>query len=336
MTMRALSDLASHLLRQGQVSRTRTQLEAAGKEMTTGQVSDLRAATGGDIGKLFAIDRSLALLTQRQSSLKLADGKTSVVQDRLAEFRETTESIGTNLLAAVERGDMVSAGTYALEAKHKVEQLMSALNSTYQGKSLFSGAAEDRPAVAHADVLLGQVEDIVTSATDMQSAISSTRSYFLDAGGGFEAQIYVGSSETAPPVALDEAVRAGTTVKADHPAIRNVLMSLAIAATVSTAGDNLNADDRAALLTEAGTAMVSAKEGVIELSAELGMVQGQIAEALSRNGNDLQSLELARNEIVGVDAYEAASRFTALEGQLQSMYAVTARLSALNLTNFLK
>ena len=82
--------------------------------------------------------------------------------------------------------------------------------------------------------------------------------------------------------------------------------------------------------------MVNAKEGVVQLSAELGMAQGQISKALSRDESELDALELARNGITGVDPYEAASRFTALEGQLQSMYAITARLSALNLTNFLK
>ena len=39
--------------------------------------------------------------------------------------------------------------------------------------------------------------------------------------------------------------------------------------------------------------------------------------------------------MIGADIYEATTRFQQIETQLQSLYAITARMSRLNLTNFL-
>ena len=82
--------------------------------------------------------------------------------------------------------------------------------------------------------------------------------------------------------------------------------------------------------------MINAKQGVIQLAADLGSVQNQISTSAEVADKDIFELETARQAIAGVDQYEAASQFSALESQLQSMYTVTARISSLNLTNFLR
>lgn len=336
MAITALSDLTYHLLRQRQVSQTRAQLETAGQELTTGQVADIRSATRGDLTKLFSIDKSLSQLSQRQNALKIAQGKASVTQDRLTLLQDVTNDTGVNLQIAVERGDFVSARTYANDARHRLSQVVSALNTTYQGKSLFSGAAEDRAALAGADEIVADINAIVGSATDATDAIAAIDAYFFDVGGGFETDIYLGATEEAADVAVSETATTDISIRADNPAIRSVLRGLALATAVAEGGFAGDVSEQAALLLEAGNSMINAKEGVIQLGADLGMAQNQIENGLTMAGDDIQALQIARNEIAGVDPYEAGSRFTALEGQLSSMYTVTARLSALNLTNFLR
>lgn len=336
MTISALSDLTYHLARAKQVEQTRAQLETAGQELTTGQYEDIRAATRGDLNKLFSIDRELSMLSQRRSNLNIAEGKASVTQDRLTLLQDVSSDTGINIQIAVERGDFVSAMTYANDARHRLSQVVSSLNTTYQGKSLFSGAAQDRAALESADEIMDDINAIVGGAANATDAITAIDDYFFAIGGGFETDIYIGATEDAPDVQTSETAASDITFRADNPAIREVLRGLALASAVAEGAFAGDLDQQAEMLREAGDSMHNAKEGVIQLGAELGMAQNQISNALATTDDDIQALQIARNDIVGVDPYEAASRFTALEGQLSSMYTVTARLSALNLTNFLR
>ena len=336
MTISAFSDLAFHLLRQRQVTQTRAQLEQAGQELTTGQSADIRSATGGDLSKLFSIDRSLAKLAQRTTNLTLADGRASVTQAKLKTLQDISSDTGTNLQIAVDRGDMVAARTYATDSAQKLQQVVSSLNATYQGKSLFSGAAENIQALASSDSLISDIDAIITASASANDAITAIDAYFFDPGAGFETNMYLGATENAPEVETADGASVNLSVRADDMSIREVLRGLAIAAAVANGAADNNLDDQKVLLREAGASMVNAKEGVIQLGADLGMVQNQISASMETIDNDVFELETARNAIAGVDPYEAASQFSALESQLQSMYTVTARISSLNLTNFLR
>ena len=68
----------------------------------------------------------------------------------------------------------------------------------------------------------------------------------------------------------------------------------------------------------------------------MAAVEGQVAAAQSRNGSESSALQIARSEMVAVDAYDAATRLTDAETRLQTLYAVTARLSSLSLTDYLR
>ena len=76
--------------------------------------------------------------------------------------------------------------------------------------------------------------------------------------------------------------------------------------------------------------------GLVRLRAELGAAQERISVAQDAADAESNTLQRTRNDLAGVDQYEAATRFTALEAQLESLYTVTARLSALSLTNYIR
>ena len=48
------------------------------------------------------------------------------------------------------------------------------------------------------------------------------------------------------------------------------------------------------------------------------------------------ALGLARADLIAVDGYDAASRLKETETRLQTIYALTARLSELSLANYLR
>ena len=67
-----------------------------------------------------------------------------------------------------------------------------------------------------------------------------------------------------------------------------------------------------------------------------GLTQNQIAEAEAQNSSATTALEIAQVDLIGVDDYDAATRLSAAQTRLETIYAITARMSALSLVNYLK
>jgi flagellar hook-associated protein 3 FlgL len=88
-------------------------------------------------------------------------------------------------------------------------------------------------------------------------------------------------------------------------------------------------------LEAAGLGIIGAKDGLIAVETRLGLDQRRLEDALARNQAERASFEESRSRLVGVDPYEAATRLTELETQLQSIYAMTARTTQLSLLNYL-
>ncbi len=74
----------------------------------------------------------------------------------------------------------------------------------------------------------------------------------------------------------------------------------------------------------------------MSLRAVVGDAEAAIERARVRNGAELAAADLARATIVESDPFRAATDLQSVQGQLETLYAVTARLSRLSLTNYLR
>ena len=92
---------------------------------------------------------------------------------------------------------------------------------------------------------------------------------------------------------------------------------------------------RAALAEQAGATLLSAQPKLINTAATLGLAQNRISTTAIRNASERSALELARNAIISADPYETATRLQDAQNQLETLFAVTARLSRLSLTDYL-
>ena len=81
--------------------------------------------------------------------------------------------------------------------------------------------------------------------------------------------------------------------------------------------------------------MTGAATGLIARQADLGLLQETAERATARNAAETTALSLARSDILSADPYETASALTQAEASLQNLYALTARLSRLSLTDYL-
>ena len=331
-----VSNLASHL----QMSRTNTQaklaLNSAGQEVASGRKSDLVKATGGDFGPLFAIERTLTQLNLRAQTIKDASAKAAASQLNMENIQTTLANYGTDLLGAVGIDSQPQAFSIANSARGALDRMVSSLNAQYGGQSLFAGANIDGPAVVDASTMYADITALTLAAPDSVSAIAAIDFYFFDPAGGFATGGFSGSALDAPGAELADGEVVDYSVRGDDLSIRQALRNVAMAAVAANGDHGGSNFDGMNMLQEAATGAISTQSGLIGLREGLGHVEEQIDTAAARNSAESTTYEINRNAILAADPYEAATRFQALEGQMEAIYLMTSRLSNMRLQNYLR
>ncbi len=330
------SDLAGAMKLAEQNTRIKMALGVAGGELSTGMKANLLEATAGDLGKLFAIDRTLSRLRSETDAIQLAGGKSALAQIALGNIHENLVDFGPQLLSAVERGDTQSSILIARDARQALGAVVTALNVRYGRHSIFAGAALDQLAIAPSDVIISDISAIVAGAADSTAALTAIDDYFFSPTGGFETNVFLGATQNAPPFRDENGEIIEYAQRADSFGIRNAIRALTIAAVAADAPNFLGTSDQVDLLREAGTSAIAATDELITLRATLGFAEGRIENAEARNLSMSGVFELERSAMIAIDPYETATKFEALQVQLQTIYTITARLSGLPLMNFLR
>jgi flagellar hook-associated protein 3 FlgL len=80
-------------------------------------------------------------------------------------------------------------------------------------------------------------------------------------------------------------------------------------------------------------------EGVASLGAtqaDVGIIQHRVESASERVSMQIDLFKLNIHDLEGVDPFEASTRITSLMTQIETSYALTARMQQLNLVRFLR
>lgn len=331
------SDLARLQALQKQALTTRDKLDLAAKEMTTGLRNDRVAASGGNLARLTSLERALARNGAFAQTLSLAELRLDTIQSTLGRLGSAAGTLAVDLAESVGKGEVDTAMLHARTARQDFADTVNLLNGQVSGQSLFAGTATDGPALASADAILGDLDAAAGSAATAADAIAAIESYFSRTPpGGFYTNGYLGTQKNLTPVEIGDGDRLDSGLRADDDALVAVLRSQAMAAVVAGGAFADSGPDRLALLREAGTQMLAAKEDVLELSARVGSLQVRVENGLAHRTAERDTLESARTGLLAADPLETASAYQALEVQLESIYTVTARLASLRFSNFMR
>ncbi|MEZ5797011.1 MAG: flagellin [Paracoccaceae bacterium] len=311
----------------------RAEVMQRGQEVATGQHADLAAAVGGDFSALAAIDHSLARLRGYAANTSEAGLFTDVMQSALQVVSDAATDLGGNVLRGVGLATETGISTLATEASRHFTTAVGALNTRFSERAVFSGVNAEVAPLPDADSILSALETVtagLVTTADVKAAIDG---WFTDPLG-FGAMYAGGAGRAEVPIAQGET--ADLSVTALDPAIRDTLKGIA---SVALLGRGLLAGDltaRTDLAKSAGEALMTAGESRAQLMARVGTEQARISAAETRNTAEKSALDIARAGIVSADPYDAATRLQDLQTRLESLYLVTARLSRLTLTEFLR
>ncbi len=325
------ASMTNILARQG--ADFRGQVQRASQEVATGKHSDIGQALRGDFSPLLAIDASLSRLAAYRTNATDAAFQTAAQQSAIAGLSQLASGISTTLLGARNFSTPAQIDTLAADAKGRLASAVGLLNTQASGRAVFSGTATDTVPLGSVDAMLTALQTAATGATTAGQVSAAVNGWFADPLG-FGAFYQGGPALSAAPIAAGEAADLSTT--AMDQTLKDTLAGFAMAALIDRgvlAGDPT---ERARLAATAGQQLLSTTDARTTLAARIGSVEAQIEAARTRNGAEETALGILRSDIGSVDPYEAATRLQTVQSQLESLYLVTARVSRLSLTEYLR
>jgi flagellar hook-associated protein 3 FlgL len=332
------------------VAKAQSQLIQATKEATTGRVADVGLTLGTRTSRSVSFARDFERLKGIIDTNALAASRLSTTQDVLSDMSDTAQDLLSNLMSGLNSG--TAAEMTLASAQDALQSFTSALNTTYSGEHIFAGintdvepindfeaaASPNRAAFDAAFVAyfgFAQTAPAAASITtaQMQGFLSSAAFQNQFLGAGWQANWSNATDEgITSRIALNETVE--TSVSANESAVRKLMM--ATASVIATFDSNVSADARTAVLDKAVGLVGEAIAELGDLSGKIGLVENRVKNASERLDMQKDILELSIQDLEGVDPYEASTRVAAMEQQLETAYALTARIKGLSLLNYLK
>lgn len=331
----SLGDLAQSFQMRRHQSFIKADLNRLARELSTGRVDNVADRMKGDFSPIASIEHSLTALESLAIVNKEAGIFSETMQHALGQLHGFISETAPNLLIASNAGQSNMTAPATGEAKQKFQAAVATLNTEIAGRSLFSGAATDQTPLISADAMLAQLQ-IATATETTASGIEAQVDAWLAPGGGFETMAYRGSLNNLSPMKIGTNETATLDTRADAGAFREMLKGFALASLVHDGALALNANERSTLLGRSGETLLAAQAKILDHRANLGSVEAQIEQASVRNGAEKAALELVRGDLLEVDRFETATQLESAQAQLETLYTLTARLSRLSLTDFLR
>jgi flagellar hook-associated protein 3 FlgL len=335
MTMTSIGDLAQGFTlraRNTELQRTLTSLQT---EVTTGRSADPVARLDGHLSYLSRIEGDLAKAESFGTAAKEVQIVAGIMQTSLTRIGTLTEDLVGTVSTTRTAAGAADVATAATSARGVLDSIVSALNTSAAGRQVFSGTAVKTAPLASADTLLADLEAAVAGASSHADMAALADAFFDAPGGGFETRIYQGAADGLAPVRLGAGEAAEIDLRADHPAFRETLKHVAIAALADDPDLALADSERRAAIEGSMDGLLAARDAQIAVQADLGVAEERIERASVRLETEATTLRMARNDLLAVDPYEAATELESVRTQLETLYEVTARTSRLSLVNFL-
>lgn len=334
MYLTGTSDLGRLFLTSGQNSRIKAEIARYTAELSSGQLVDPAERLGAGLSRLSEIDRQLARADgYSQASVQTAQAF-SMMQAALGTMDSARDRITGNVLQVAGEANPDRTRTVAISARGDFALMIGAMNARSGNSALFAGRATDSPAVASADQMLTDLRGVLAGAASVADTVARVQAWF-GPGGGYEATGYLGDTGAPLTRRVDDSVLITAPTRADDPALRSVLAAAALAALADDPVLALSDSQRQDLLLRAGESLLASAEGLVQVRAQVGDTENRVDAAMADQSARRTALGLMRQELVGADPFAAASRLRDLQNQLETHYALSARLSRLSLADFL-
>lgn len=315
------------------------------KEANTGRYADVGLSIGYLTERTLSLRHELDRLQTFKDTNAVAASRLELTQTQLDGMAASAQEFLTTLMAA--RASPSSAGVAVADAKAKLTGFTAAMNTAVNGAYLFAGvntdvkplgdyfttpasAAQTAVSTAFSAAFPGPVEDI--SGADMKAFLDGAFASLFD-GANWTANWSQASDQNITS-RISNNERIATSTNANEEPFRLLASVYTMVADLPV--EQLGEGAYLALIDTAMELVGRASNAELtELRASLGTSQGRIKAANERI--DVQKGLLNEHVVAleGVDPYEAQVRVNALLTQLETAYALTAKLQNLSLLKYI-
>lgn len=315
----------------------RNEIQRLSAEVATGVKADVPRHLGGDMMQFARLERGI---TEASAFLRVsaeAAATASAKQAAFATLQQVSDDSGGRMLADTTLATGPTLKAEARVAKNQLSTVISALNANAGGKFLFSGTRVNMAPLVSATNLVAQAQAVISGASTAEGAIDALKNWF-EAGpgdGGFHDAAYRGSANGGDSFSVDPSTSISFSQTAADPGIRKMIMGLTLAALVADGSFDGDHTAQAAMVRTGGGLLIEGSADLAGTRADLGMTEQTIERSSTRLQANLTRLQIERSNLIGADPYEAGSKLVQAEGQLEALFAMTARLSNLSLAKYL-
>lgn len=333
MNFSAVGDLSKLFTQRFQNAALQSELGRLSGELASGETSDLSKQLRGDFSSVARIGRGLMSASAYETVISETRLRADSMQTALEKVQEAASTSASGSLAASITGQVDGLEASSAEAARQLDDVLLTLNTKVADQALFSGVATDQAPLADANTLFAALDPLLAGASDA-GAVQTIVQTWMDDPAGFEATMYQGSTAVgAHRVSDSQSITLDVT--AIDPAVKDVIEGMILGSLVSRGTLAANVPEQAALTKASAEALLTADSGFTALRAALGNDQARLDQASAAVGAEITGLNVARNELIGVNPFETASKLEATKLQIEMLYTVTARVSRLSLADYI-
>ena len=324
-------------------------LAKAQKESSTGRFADVGLSLGYLSQRTVSLRQDLERMTTFKDTNAVASSRLELTQTTLEGMNDAAQSFMQTLVAA--RAARSSDSVAVVDAKAKLTSLSASLNTAVNGTYIFAGVNTDvkpitdyfgdppsaaQTAVADAfNNAFGFAQgdpgaDSITGA-DMQTFLDGA---FADLFGSADwTTTWSAASDQNITSRITTNERIETSANANAEPFRMIASVYTMIADLGI--EDLGENAYNAVIDKAIAVLGQGISDLTQLRAGLGTAQERIKSANDRIDIQVTLIQQHVTDLEGVDPYEATANVNALLTQIETAYALTARLQNLSLIDYI-
>ncbi|WP_072370937.1 flagellar hook-associated family protein [Hyphomicrobium sp. NDB2Meth4] len=329
--------------------KVQQELADAQKEVLTERFADVGMQLGYRTGQSISLRQDYARLTTMIETNSTVSSRLEATQTTLQNLADTAQDFSEQLLA-LRMGGSNALGAQT-DATSRLDGFLDIMNMSFSSGYLFAGVNSDvKPLTDYfatptstskqsvddaffAEFGFSQSDPAVStiSAADMENFLNTTFADVFEDPSWSANWSSASSDNMRSRISSSELIE--TSTNANESAFRKLAMAYTMVADLGTS--SLGQPAYEALIDKAITVVNEAVQQIGDQQSKLGVAEQRVTDASDRMSLQIDILTTQITSLEGVDSNEAATRVNQLLTQIETSYALTARIMGLSILNYL-
>jgi flagellar hook-associated protein 3 FlgL len=329
------------------ITSNQSALSKATKEATDGRFADIGLALGTSTGRDVSLRADLNFADQLIDTNGLVAGRLDVTQNRITQLGTTAQDFLKNLIAA--RDADSGARMILPSAQANLQDIIGALNASYNGSYLFGGLNTQNAPIANyaagstsknaLDLDFSTTFGFNQSSANVANITPAQMQSFLDnqVDAEFASPAWNANWSQATDQVLSSRISTtevvDTSVSANQPGFRK--LSEAYTMLSDLGNTNLSQATFQVVVDKAISLVSSGINDLAVLGGTVGSIQQRITAATDKLNKQKDIFNQQIVDMEKVDPTEASVRVSTLQTQIQTALSLTAQMQKISLINYL-